>query len=383
MSARGADVAVVGQGLIGLSTAVALARRGLAVVALDALGSGHPLTSSTGASRSIRAAYAEPAYVRLALEALASWRALEQETDRMILQLTGSVDLAPAAMLDDLERGMAAEGVPCRRLDADTIATVFPELHLQPGEQALFHESGGTVLAAEAMTALAEAATDLGVELAAPERVDGIALADGGVRLDTAARMIRAERAVVAAGPWSGELLAPVGIELPLTPAVAQVTYFDVPQLVARPGIADWAVEESGRGVYGHPVPGVGYKFAFDAAGEEPWNRDATAWPPDQREQDELETWARRRFPDLLPAPIESQRHPWTMTPDTDFVIDADGPLTVACGCSGHAFKFGPALGELVADVALGVEREERAMFSMRRPAMQRQAVPASTPIDR
>ena len=195
-------------------------------------------------------------------------------------------------------------------------------------------------------------------------------LADGGVRLTTPARTVHAERAVVAAGPWSGELLAPLGIDLPLTPAVAQVTYFDAPQLVARPGIADWAIEESGRGVYGHPVPGVGYKFAFDAAGRRAVERRRRRMAARPREQDELEAWARRRFPDLLPAPIESQRHPWTMTPDTDFVIDADGPLTVACGCSGHAFKFGPALGELVADVALGVDREERAMFSMRRPAM-------------
>jgi len=252
VSSGRADVAVVGQGVIGLSTAAALARRGLAVVALDALGSGHPLTSSTGASRSIRAAYANPAYVRLALEAVASWRALEQETDRSILELTGHVDLAPAAMLDELERGMAAEGIAARRLDAESIATVFPELRLQPGEVALYHESGGTVLAAEAMAALADAAADLGVELAAPERVERIAVA-GGARLDTEHRTIDADRVVVAAGPWSGELLATLGIDLPLTPAVAQVTYFDAPQLVARPGIADWAIDASGRGVYGHP----------------------------------------------------------------------------------------------------------------------------------
>jgi glycine/D-amino acid oxidase-like deaminating enzyme len=107
MTAARRDVAVIGQGLIGLSTAVALARRGRSVVALDALGSAHPLTSSTGASRSIRAAYANPLYVRLALEALASWRALEVETGRSILHLTGQVDLAPAAMLDELEAGMA------------------------------------------------------------------------------------------------------------------------------------------------------------------------------------------------------------------------------------------------------------------------------------
>ena len=127
----------------------------------------------------------------------------------------------------------------------------------------------------------------------------------------------------------------------------------------------------------------MGYKIAFDAAGAEPWDGAASEWPPDLREQEQLIGWAARRFAGTAMPVIESQRHPWTMTPDTDFVIDADGPLVVACGCSGHAFKFGPALGELVADIALGVEREERAMFSMRRPAMSLEAVDASTPIDR
>jgi sarcosine oxidase len=127
----------------------------------------------------------------------------------------------------------------------------------------------------------------------------------------------------------------------------------------------------------------VGYKFAFDAAGDEPWSGSAAEWAPDVRHRQELEEWVRRRFPDT-PAPVvESQRHPWTMTPDSDFVIDTDGPLVVACGCSGHAFKFGPALGELVADIALGVPRDEAAMFSMRRPAMSLAAVDGSTPIER
>jgi len=160
------DFAVVGRGLIGLSTAVALARRGHSVIALDALGAGHPLTSSTGASRSIRAAYAEPLYIRLALEAMASWRALETETGRSILHLTGQIDLAPPAMLDGIESGMAAEGILARRLDAAGVAALFPELRLGPGEQVLYHDSAGTVLAAEGMAALADAASDLGVELA-------------------------------------------------------------------------------------------------------------------------------------------------------------------------------------------------------------------------
>ena len=131
------------------------------------------------------------------------------------------------------------------------------------------------------------------------------------------------------------------------------------------------------------PCRGVGYKVAFDAAGPEPWSPAATAWEPDEVEQAELVEWIGRRFPGVDARVIESQRHPWTMTPDADFVIDADGPLVVACGCSGHAFKFGPALGELVAGVATGEPPPEAALFSMRRPAMSEAPVSGSTPISR
>ena len=83
------DVAIVGAGIFGLSTARELARRGHAVLAIDRFGSGHPATSSTGASRSIRIAYDHPFYVALALEAIESWRRLEAESGRTILHLTG------------------------------------------------------------------------------------------------------------------------------------------------------------------------------------------------------------------------------------------------------------------------------------------------------
>ena len=95
-------------------------------------------------------------------------------------------------------------------------------------------------------------------------------------------RTVRADRVVVAAGPWSGELLRSAGIELPLAPAVAQVTFLEAPALVERPGIADWLME-GGVGVYGHPVPGIGYKVAFDAArpnrGSRMWRHGLPTWP--------------------------------------------------------------------------------------------------------
>ncbi len=259
----------------------------------------------------------------------------------------------------------------------------MPGLRLAPDEHALHHQEGGTVLAQEGMQAMATVATRLGASLISPERVVSLEPCGDGVRLTTTGRRIDAGVAVMATGPWANELLTPLGLGLPLAPAVAQVTYFDIPSLVARPGLAEWSVDADGRGVYGHPVPGVGYKFAFDAAGSQPWSPTTGEWPPDPREQQQLVSWVERRFPAVAATVVESQRHPWTMTPDSDFVIDRDGPVVVACGCSGHAFKFGPALGELVADIAQEIPRPEQPLFSMRRAGLAAPAPPATAPITR
>jgi sarcosine oxidase len=278
---------------------------------------------------------------------------------------------------------MAGEGVEAVRCDAAELHRVIPELRLAPGEYALHHRQAGTVLAQVGLEAMAAAATRHGAELATPERAAKVERVGDGVRVTTERRRLDAGIAVIATGPWANDLLIPLGLELPLAPAVAQVSFFDAPGLIVRPGIAEWSVDADGRGVYGHPVPGVGYKFAFDAAGREPWRQSATEWLPDPAEQRVLEEWVQRRFPGVSAPVLRSERHPWTMTPDSDWVVDRDGAVVVACGCSGHAFKFGPALGELVADIAQGVPRHEAPLFSLRRPALTSAPADAWAPISR
>ena len=383
MATDRANVVVVGLGVTGLSTAGELARRGHAVVGIDRWGSGHPVTSSTGASRSIRVAYDDERYVRLAREAFEGWHRLEASQGVRLLVESGQVDLGPDAKLDALAAAMGAGDVPFDELDARAVERRFPELAIAAEERALFHAEAGTVLADAAMTALRADAERHGAELSMPERCVAVETGpEDCARVVTDRRTIRADRVVIAAGPWSGALLAAAGIELPLAPAVAQVTFLDAPQLVDRPGLADWLMDD-GVGVYGHPVPGVGYKVAFDAGSGEPWHPDVEAWPPDDAEQARLLAWLARRMPGVEPRVARTQRHPWTMTPDGDFAIDRRGPIVVAAGCSGHAFKFGPALGALVADVADGVTRDDLGLFSLDRPAMRTGEADPTTPISR
>ena len=346
---RACDTVVVGGGVFGLATALELGRRGQDVMLIDRFGSGHPATSSTGASRSIRIAYGEPFYVDLALDALSRWVELERATGRTILHQTGQIDLGPERVLDALASSSAKAGAPLQHRTAAQLREVLPEL--SDDREGLFHHQAGTVMAAEGMQALRSAAVNAGVQLLMPETVLAIEPGEPAV-VRTNERALEADHVVVAAGPWTGGLLEPLGLSLPLAPAVAQVTFLDAPGMVNRPAIADWP-DADGVGVYGHPVPGVGYKVAFDA-GAEGWNPDTEKWSPDSAEEARLLEWMSEHFRGMPRRVAYSQRHPWTLTPDSDFVIDRRGAIVLACGCSGHAFKFGPALGTPVADVVEG-----------------------------
>ncbi len=372
---------VVGLGVVGLSTALALARRGTHVIGVDRLGSGHPYTSSTGVSRSIRVAYALPDYARLAAEALDRWAQLEVRSGGRLLHLTGQVDIGTPEILTGLTVGLRAAGAEYDEMTAADMRRRIPEIAVGDDAYGLFHPRAGAVLADRAMAALSSAAVAAGAELRSRERALAVIPSADGVRVTTEAGTIAADRAVIAAGPWTPELAEPLGAHLPLAPAYGQVTYFDAPAFVGVPGFVEWG--RAGEcGVYGHPVPGVGYKLGFDAAGDAPWRPDSAPVPnPD--EQRRLEEWVGSRMPGLSGRAQRSDRHPWTMTPDGDFAIGALGPVTIAAGCSGHAFKFGPALGELVADTSDGNPRPAAAMFALDRSALHGPAPAPSMPITR
>jgi sarcosine oxidase len=85
----------------------------------------------------------------------------------------------------------------------------------------------------------------------------------------------------------------------------------------------------------------------------------------------EVAEYVRDRLPGLYPAGLGTETCLYTMTADEDFLLDRAGPLVVGGGCSGHAFKFGPLLGEFLADLALGQDIPvPRERFALQRPSL-------------
>jgi sarcosine oxidase len=130
----------------------------------------------------------------------------------------------------------------------------------------------------------------------------------------------------------------------------------------------------SGLGSGGYVVPSVGGVPEITAADGTPGRTvhpSLGPFPVDSELEAADADWVRRRFPGFDPAPRRSETCLYTMAPDEDFVLERVGPVVIGSACSGHGFKFGPLVGEILADLALGLDpRLPEGRFSSQRPGL-------------
>jgi sarcosine oxidase len=365
------EVAVVGAGLLGSATARALGARGVPAVVLEQFGRGHARGSSHGATRIFRLSYPDPGYVRMALLAQEAWARLQADAGEELLVTTGGLDAGPAAVR--CASALAECGVAHTWLAAAGLRERFPGIAPRPGEQLLFQPDAGVCLAGRAVAALQRLAERAGVPVRERTSVLGIELNGDGVVLRTPGGDITAKVVVVTAGPWAAHVLAGAVARVPrMTPTVQQVRYFRPAEPGGSwPALIEWP--DGGPDWYAVPMAGgaPGVKVAAHIPGRPVDPREGPFGQIDPALEAAAADYVRARLPGLVPAGLAPETCLYTMTADEDFVLDREGPVVVGGGCSGHAFKFGPLLGEMLADLALGTEpRIPRERFSLSRPAL-------------
>jgi sarcosine oxidase len=370
---RRLDAIVVGAGVAGTAAARALGERGAETVLFEQFVVGHRRGSSHGETRMFRLAYPEPDYVRLAQRALESWRALEAVAGETLLVTTGG--LYAGSWAKACGAALASCGVPREWIPAAEAAERFPMMSFEGIDRVLYQPDGGVCLAGRAVAAQVRLARAAGVDVREAAEVTRFAVDDQGIAVTSGEETVHAPVAVIAAGAWAGDLLFELGIELPLRPAFAQYTFFAPrdPATSGPPTFIEASHGPSGLGSGGYWVPGVEgahFKAALGAPGRTV-HPASGPFPVDPEREAQDAAWLAGRLPAFDPVPLRTETCIYTMTPDEDFVLERVGPIVVGSACSGHGFKFGPLLGEILADLAL--ERDPRipaARFSIRRPGL-------------
>jgi len=316
-------VAVVGAGVMGCATAWALRERGAEVTVREQFELDHVRGSSHGRTRIFRIAYPDPDWIRFAQEARDGWLDLDPD----LLGLYGLVELAARPALSSV-RALDECGVPYRLLDGDEVRALGASL--PEGWAALHVPEAGVVFADRARHAFLEAA---GVEVETNRRIESIEEIDADV-------------VVVTAGPWVRELVP----DLPVTVTRETLAYFhrDGPP---PPSIVDLNAETGGHGMYSLYDPVYGLKAGAHHAGAEA-DPDEVG-EPDPAIVERIASWVRERFPDVDPEPVEAQTCVYTTTADESFILERRGRVVIGSACSGHGFKFAPAIGRRLAALAL------------------------------
>ena len=214
------DVIVAGLGGMGSAAAYHLAGRGKRVLGLERHAPAHDKGSSHGESRIIRQAYFEdPAYVPLLLRAYELWEQLEEETGEDLMTLNGGLMIGPPEASPGLgQRRERRRARPALRDPGFLRAEApLPDLRARPERVALYEEKAGFVRPEAGVKAHLDRAASLGAELRFEERITSWEPTASGVRVETERGSYEAERLVVSAGAWAGELLADLGLPLEVT----------------------------------------------------------------------------------------------------------------------------------------------------------------------
>jgi sarcosine oxidase len=353
---------VAGLGGMGSATAYQLAGRGKRVLGLERFSPTHDKGSSHGRSRIIRQAYFEdPAYVPLLFRAYELWEQLERETGQELMTLTGGLMIGrrEGELVSGSVRSAKAHGLPYELLDAGEVKDRFPPFSLDSETVALYEEKAGFVRPEESVKAHLDRAVALGADLRFEEPVLSWEASGEGVRVATPTGSYEAERLVISPGAWAPQLLADLRVPLEVE---RQVMYWFEPTSGLEPFLPDrfpifiWEPDD-GNVFYGVPDQdgGRGVKASFYRAGGVPCSPETLDREVHDKEVEFIRSYLAEHVPDLAGRCVEAKACMYTNTPDLHFVISfhPDHPqVVIACGFSGHGYKFCSVVGEILTDLA-------------------------------
>jgi monomeric sarcosine oxidase len=357
-------IAVIGAGAFGGWTALYLLRHGARVTLVDAWGPGNSRASSGGETRILRATYGpKPQYVCMAARALQLWKENESRWNQKLFHPAGMLWMAGAG--DAFEQAslplLREAGVAFDELTSAAARQRFPQINFESVNWCIWERNAGFLPARRNCRTVVEHFVAEGgtyrESSAAPGAIPGNEMRpltlSGGTSLT-------ADYYVFACGPWLGKLFPDVIGNL-IRPTRQELFFFGVPagsSQYSEAHMPAWIDHSLGPIWYGIPAhDGRGFKAGDDTRGApfDPTSGDRT---PSADAARAVRAYVEFRFPGLKGAPVvETRVCQYEQTPDENFIIDrhpAAANVWFLGGGSGHGYKHGPAIGELMAQLLLG-----------------------------
>jgi len=354
------DIIVIGGGINGVSIAYNLAKNGASVTLLE---KSYIAGGPSGLSSAIvRQHYSNPVTARMALDSLRVWQNfVEIFNSESVFTQTGFLLGATPEELEALQANIALQqsvGINTQYVSIDELRELEP--HINPGGLggAAFEPEAGFCDPNAAANGIAHAAKKLGAEILPGVQVTGLNLQENRIRsVETDQGKLDAWAVVIAAGPWSSQLLRHIGIEIPLITARVNVVIYKRPTDFERHHIwGDFITK-----VYLRPETGgmmlVGSISPDEETGDQITDPDHFN---DKVEVDVIASFADRialRYPAMERSHIASSYASlYDISPDWHSIMDAvpgvEG-LFICAGSSGHGFKLAPAVGEMMSKLVL------------------------------
>ncbi|KAF6019192.1 PIPOX [Bugula neritina] len=361
------DYIVIGAGVMGSSTAYALAKEGKKVLLLEQFPIPHTRGSSHGDSRITRTAYSEEFNGSIMAVANSMWKDLEKEAETTLFKRTGQLFTTSTLhkeLVDTQKTLQRYNTGPFPIIDSAEISKRYPLMSYPKEEKACFDFSAGILYADKCVMAFQKVFQKRGGEVIDMCKVQHVTPGDV-VTVHTDRESFQAKGLVITCGAWSSEILSDLGISLPLQVMAIQVCYWKARNGVDHSRLPPFRSIDGISTKYGMPTSEydglmkICLHYGVLCAG--PDMRDNTDSKAEAKNLKMLTEFVASTFPYLVPEPAIKERCMYTVTPDNQFIVDhhpIHRNIAFGTGFSGHGFKMAPVIGNMLAELVQGGKPE-------------------------
>lgn len=370
------DVIIIGAGSIGMATGYYLSKQGATVLLLDEYDPPHTEGSHHGDTRIIRHAYGEGKhYVELALHSQQLWEALAENSDEDIFKRTGVVNVGKenSVFMQGVLESADTYRLSIEQLTAEEMSKRWKGWQLPNDYIACYEKTSGVIKSDASIRSFRQGIERNGGEVKGYQQIKGIQSTSEYVNIATATEQFSARKLLITAGAGTNHIVGYLGVKLPLKTVRKTFSWFHHPdKLFHERDFPAFTCETDLGTYYGFPnIDGAGVKIGrHDGGRERDMSKPNALFGTFKEDEEDVATFARTFMSNEL-THYKGLPCTYTLSPDNDFIIDTlpkYDRINIACGFSGHGFKFSSGLGETLSRILVDKKNEmDLSTFSLAR----------------